>query len=98
MTSRVHSHLILRYMPRLLFGVQYTLSLSRLILPVPSPPQVVTEAPPPATPTSATLTSLLTRLVPEGGLDSQDYLCAACRRPIGVSESRPVSGGMVEFW
>jgi hypothetical protein len=31
-----------------------------------------------------TLTSLLTRLVPERGLDSQNYTCAACQRPVGV--------------
>ena len=40
---------------------------------------------------SQTLTSLLTRLVPEKGLDSQNYLCTACKRPIGVSESLPPS-------
>ncbi|CAI8023614.1 Pleckstrin homology domain-containing family M member 1 [Geodia barretti] len=38
-------------------------------------------------PVHRTLTSLLTKLVPERGLDSQNYCCAACRRPIGVSES-----------
>jgi hypothetical protein len=38
-------------------------------------------------PIHGTLTALLTKLVPERGLDSQNYCCAACRRPIGVSES-----------
>jgi hypothetical protein len=45
--------------------------------------QVVSENTPTPTP-SLTLTSLLTKLVPERGLDSQNYLCAACGRPIGV--------------
>jgi hypothetical protein len=45
--------------------------------------EVVSENTPTPTP-SLTLTSLLTKLVPERGLDSQNYLCAACGRPIGV--------------
>ena len=39
----------------------------------------------------ATLTGMLKILTREKGLDAQDYKCAQCRKPIGMSElGRPV--------
>ena len=34
----------------------------------------------------ALMLEYLTRLVTEKGLDSQNYHCAGCKRPIGISE------------
>ena len=63
-----------------------TLPSLHTLLPLPPLSQVVSGKSTHST-SSHTLTFLLTKLVPEKGLDSQNYLCAACRRPIGVSES-----------